>query len=361
MKKLLILSLTTLLSTLALSQSGEVSVPGSQIKKFSSSIVTGQEYVLQVSLPGGYSGSNKKYPVVYLMDSQWDFPLVASLYGQQYYDGFVPEMIIVGITWGGNHPNPDSLRARDYTPTNEKRLPQSGGAGQFLSVIKNEVFPFVEKTYRVDDNDKTLMGCSLGGLFTMYALFTHPEMFNRYIAASPAFMWDNSVLDQYEKEYHSNTSKPPAKLFMCVGGVETSVPEFEKLTTFLNSRNYSNLQIESKVLENTGHSGTKGIGYEKGLQFVFKRPSLKLSGGVLNTYAGNYKLNDGTLITVTSQNGMLSIAAGNQKSELQSASQTDFYLTSSFLNIHFIKDEKGNVSGFQLDRYGSNEIAKKIK
>ena len=87
---------------------------------------------MQISLPAGYDKSNKKYPVVYLMDSQWDFPLLTALYGQQYYDGFIPEVIIVGITWGGEHPNPDSLRARDYTPTNVKQLPQSGGADKFL-------------------------------------------------------------------------------------------------------------------------------------------------------------------------------------------------------------------------------------
>jgi predicted alpha/beta superfamily hydrolase len=208
-------------------QSTEVSIPGSQIKKFTSKIVNGQEYVLQISLPAGYAtNNNKKYPVVFLMDSQWDFPLLTALYGEQYYDGFIPELIIVGITWGGDHPRPDSLRARDYTPTNQKSLPQSGGADKFLSVIKDEVFPLIENNYRVDTNDKTLIGCSLGGLFSMYALFTHPEMFKRYVAASPAFMWDNNVLNQYEEQYHANTSNPSAKLFMCVGGVESRCSEF---------------------------------------------------------------------------------------------------------------------------------------
>ncbi len=174
MKTVLLLLVTILIATSLLSQSAEVTVPGSQTKRFTSKVISGQEYVLQISLPAGYDKSNKKYPVVYLMDSQWDFPLLAALYGQQYYDGFVPELIIVGITWGGEHPNPDSLRARDYTPTNEKRSPQSGGAEPFLSVIKNEIFPLVEKAYQVDATDKTLVGCSLGGLFTMYTLFTHP-------------------------------------------------------------------------------------------------------------------------------------------------------------------------------------------
>ncbi len=222
----------------------EIKIPGSETRKLNSPEIN-QEYELQISLPAGYANSNKKYPVVYLMDSQWDFPLVTALYGQQYYDGFIPEMIIVGITWGGPHPKPDSLRARDYTPTNEKRLPQSGGADKFLSFIKNQVFPFIESNYRADKNDRTLMGCSLGGLFAMYTLFTQPGMFNRYVAASPAYGWGNEILYQYEKKYFENKSKPGAKLFMCVGGVETSVPGFEKLTSFLNDRHYSSLQIES--------------------------------------------------------------------------------------------------------------------
>jgi predicted alpha/beta superfamily hydrolase len=338
----------------------EVTIPGSQTRKFTSSIVSGQEYVLQISLPAGYANSNKKYPVVYVMDSQWDFPMITALYGQQYYDGFIPEMIIVGITWGGDRPNPDSLRARDYTPTNEQRLPQSGGAEKFLSVIKNEIFPLVENNYRIDTNDKTLIGCSLGGLFSMYTLFTHPEMFNRYIAASPAFTWDNSVLYQYEEKYFAGNSNPPAKLFMCVGGVEASVPGFEKLTSFLSDRHYTNLQMESRVLENTGHSGTKGEGYARGLQFVFKRPSLQLSSNILDKYKGSYKLNDGTIVNVALENGTLTATAGSAKFTLQAASETEFYITASFLKVHFVKDDKGNVSGFQLDRYGSSEFATRI-
>lgn len=361
MKNISLIALAIFLSATTIAQSTEVSIPGSQTKQFTSSIISGQEYVLQISLPANYATSNKKYPVVYLMDSQWDFPLVTALYGQQYYDGFVPEMIIVGITWGGDHPNPDSLRARDYTPTMEQRLPQSGGADKFLSVIKNEVFPIVRKNYRVDENDKTLMGCSLGGLFTLYTLFTRPEMFNRYVAASPAFTWDNNVLYKYEQQYHNAKTHPVAKLFMCIGGVETSVPGFEKLTTFINNRHYTNLEMESKILENTGHSGTKGIGYEKGLQFVFKRPSLEVPQNTLKQYTGIYKLSDGTVIKIRSDNGSLVASVDNNEFKLFAASQTDFYLTSSFLKIHFISDQKGEVSGFQLDRYGSDDFAKKNK
>ena len=121
----------------AYAQYPKVDIPGSEVRKITSKIVAGQEYELQIMLPGGFKNSNKKYPVIYLMDSQWDFPLLKCLYGEHYFDGFVPELIVVGVTWGGVNPNPDSLRARDYTPTNETRTKQSGGADKFLLFMKD--------------------------------------------------------------------------------------------------------------------------------------------------------------------------------------------------------------------------------
>lgn len=336
-----------------------VNIPGSEIRKITSSIVAGQEYELDISLPAGYN-IKKKYPVLYLMDSQWDFPLLKSLYGQQYYDGFLPEMIIVGVTWSGVNPNPDSLRARDYTPTNQKRLLQSGGADKYLSFLKNELFPFIEKNYSVDANDRTLMGCSLGGLFTMFALFTQPLLFQRYVAASPAFGWDNQILYQYEKTYFENKSNPSAKLFMCIGGVERSVPAFEKLSKFLADRNYKSLQIQSRVLENTGHSGTKGEGYARGLQYVFERPSIKLSKEQINKLTGNYKAENGNDVQVKSEDSQLVIYFGsNNKYLLNAATSNDFYSTAEFLEMHF-KINNLIIEGFQLDRYGNSQFAKKI-
>jgi len=338
----------------------EVAIPGTQVRNITSSIVTGQQYQLNIMLPGGYTSSNKNYPVAYLMDSQWDFPLLTALYGEQYFDGFIPQMIIVGVTWGGPNPNPDSLRARDYTPTNVKQTPQSGGADKFLSFLKEELFPFIEKNYRADKNDRTLIGCSLGGLFSMYALFSHPEMFQRSIAASPAFTWDNEMLYGAEKKYAGNKTNPPAKLFMCVGGAETSVPAFQKLTNYLDGRHYKSLEIESRILENTGHSGTKGEGFARGLQFVFKRPSLKLSDAVLDKYAGRYALPNGHTAEIKNENGQLFLyTSPNDKLPLFAASEKQFYTTTQFMTINFKSDNNKNITA-DVDTYGSTMTVKKL-
>ena len=338
----------------------EVDIPGSQVRKITSSIVTGQEYELHILLPANYVGSNKKYPVVYLMDSQWDFPLAKCIYGEYYYDGFIPEMIIVGVTWGGINPNPDSLRARDYTPTKESRSPQSGGADQFLSFMKNELFPFIEKNYRADPENRSLMGCSLGGLITLYAFLTHTDMFNGYAAASPAVGWGNQILYQYEKDFANKKLARPVRVYMTVGDVERGRPVFEKMAAYFMSKQYINVSIRSKVLENTGHSGTKGETFARGLQYIFERPKLVLDNSTLNQFVGKYQSDNGNSVELKNENNHLVFYySPTFKDDLLAASKTEFYLTAQFFNLTF-KVIGGKVDGFELAQYNNNQYLKKI-
>jgi len=343
----------------AYAQYPRVDIPGSEVRKITSSIVAGQEYELQILLPGGHKTSNKKFPVIYLMDSQWDFPLLKCLYGEHYYDGFIPELIVVGVTWGGNNPNHDSLRARDYTPTKEARSPQSGGADNFLSFMKNELFPFIEKNYKADNNNRTLMGCSLGGLFTLYTLFTQPELFTGYAAASPAVGWDREVLYKYEKEFAEKKSIKPLRVYMTIGDVERSRPTYERFAAQMTSRNYSSVSLRSKILENTGHSGTKSETFGRGMQYVFEKPKLNLDAAVLNKYVGSYQTPNGNKIDIKNEDGKLALYfSPTNKYVLYTASETGFYSSSEFFNLEF-KNEGAKPTGFQLNRYGSSQFMTK--
>jgi predicted alpha/beta superfamily hydrolase len=359
MKRLLLILIPFLFVNMAKSQFPAVSIPGSELRKITSTIVSGQEYELQILLPGGHEGSNKKYPVLYLMDSQWDFPLVKSLYGQQYFDGFIPEMIIVGVTWGGINPNPDSLRARDYTPTNEKRMIQSGGADKFLSFMRNELFPFIESNYKADNNNRTLMGCSLGGLITLYTLFTQPDLFTGYAAASPAIGWDSELLRKYETDFAKKKLDKPVRVYMTIGDVERSRLAYEIFAAEMKERNYPSVSLVSKVLENTGHSGTKTETFGRGLQYIFERPKLKISAVVLNKYAGSYETATGNKVELKNENGNLILYySPANKYTLYAAAEASFYSTAEFLNLVF-KIENDKVEGFRLERYGRTEFLKR--
>jgi len=358
--KFLLTTILLVTATCVFAQYPRVDIPGSEVRKITSSIVKGQEYELHILLPGGYKNSDKKYPVVYLMDSQWDFPLVKCIYGEHYYDGFIPEMIIVGVTWGGVNPNPDSLRARDYTPTNEKRSPQSGGADNFLSFMKDELFPFIETNYKADPSNRTLMGCSLGGLVTLYAFLTHTDMFTGYAAASPAVGWDNQVLYKYEKDFATKKLNKPVRVYMTVGDVERGRSIFEKMADYFTNQHYQNVSLKSKVLENTGHSGTKGETFARGLQYVFEKPKLKLNDAELNKYVGKYEMPGGNSVELKNEDHHLVFYFNsNFRYDLFAASESEFYSTTEFFNLYF-KNSGDKVEGFQLARYNNNQFLKKI-
>lgn len=324
------------------------------------SAIAGQEYELLIHLPGNYNtNTDKTYPVLYLLDAQWDFPLVTGLYGSQYYDGFIPATIIVGITWGGKNPDPGRLRFRDFTPKISNQPSGSGNADNFLAFLKKELIPFIDSKFRTKKDDRILAGSSLGGLFTLYTLFTETSLFNRYFLTSPALQWGNGIVLQHERNFAKKNTGLPVKLFMAHGDMEFPAP-FQRFVDTLKKRQYAGLELQTRILENTGHSGTKGEGYARGLQWVFSKPSLKLHQEVLNKYAGTYAVGTDTLKLIGESNRLIVIDPSNIRTPLDAATEKDFYLKGHFFNIHFKKDEAGNISGFQLERFEGDSFVKKI-
>ena len=143
--------------------------------------------------------------------------------------------------------------------------------------------------------------------------------------------------------------------------MERGLPGFKKFVKFLQSRNYKTLQIKSRILENTGHSGNKAEGYARGLHYVFERPSLKLGNKALTKYSGTYKTAKGNTVKIGKENARLVASFDNaNKDTLYAASDTDFNAKSELLNISFKTDNR-KVTGFELKRYGGVEIVNKVQ
>ncbi|MCW8849438.1 MAG: hypothetical protein OQJ81_05605, partial [Melioribacteraceae bacterium] len=196
----------------------------------------------------------------------------------------------------------------------------------------------------------------------LYTLFNHPHIFNKYVLTSPALGWDNGITYTYEKNYASSDSQLPAKLYVAFGEKEGGVEAFNKFVNVLEQRDYKSLEFSTKILEGIGHSGTKAEGYTRGLQFVFSRPSLKLSNEILDEYTGIYEMSNKMKITVEKENGDLIVIVpfdGNIK--LEAESENKFYIKGQFLKVLFQKDENKNVTGFELQRYDRTQFGIKIK
>ncbi len=336
----------------------EVSIAGTKLLPLKSTI-TGKDYNLYINLPAGYGDTSKTFPVVYLIDAQWDFPLVQAIYGEQYYDGFIPELVIVGITWGGSHPNYDQLRAHDFTPTDISKNGTYGNAPQFLSFISGELMPYIEANFRVKKNDRTLIGSSFGGLFSIYALFQEPAVFNRFIFTSPALEWDNEITRSMNNRFAEQHKDLNAKVFAGIGAYE-NVKDFQTFMDEIKAKQYKNFELQTWVVSGMGHSGAKADAYSRGLQAVFAQPNVEVDPKVLSSYAGEYAINPMTSFKLVVEEGKLvAIVPNNTKIVLNAANEEDFYVTGQFLKLHFVKQSNGNVDGFILQQYGGSMVVKK--
>ncbi len=338
----------------------QVRIAGTQLLSITSSI-TNEKYDLYVSLPRNYGDTSKIFPVAYLLDGQWDFPLVQAIYGSQYYDGFVPSMVVVGITWSGDNANYDFLRAGDFTPTRVGYVSQTGGGPKFLQFIKTELIPFIGSKYRVDKNDRTLIGSSLGGLFTLYTLFHEPNLFERYVLTSPALPWDNGVIYGYEKDFAEKKTAKPARVFMGVGAYEDTAT-FLNFVQLLKSRNYAGLSVEGRVLPGVGHSGTKALGYTWGLQYVFEPPAFRIEPATLEQYVGSYRGPMGDTYQLTTEGDhLVTTLPGMGKVSLYAEDDLHFYARGFLLRVHFERNGDGKVTGARFEMYTGSGIVQKTE
>ena len=251
-----------------------VTMPGTELRTLHST-ATGRGYDIYVLLPNGYARDPAaRYPVLYVLDGQWDFKLLNSIQGGLVYDRAIPEILVVGITYSGADPDYNALRAADYTTVPVSRVPGSGGAPRFLSFLRDEVIPFVGANYRTDPSPsrRALMGSSYGGLFTLYALFTEPALFGGYVAASPAVSYADRAAFRQEAEYAAAHRDLPARLYIAVGDREELAGPVREFMGIVRGRGYQGLRLETHVVEGEGHSGNKPEAFNRGLRFVMGNP-----------------------------------------------------------------------------------------
>lgn len=209
---------------------------------------------MYVQLPAGYNPtSDQKYPVVYILDGEILLPTVNNVHSF-YSGGFMPEMVIVGIS-------NDTNRMRDLTTSKVTEMygmpfeQENGEAANFSKFIEAELIPFVESKYPVT-NFRTLIGHSYGGLFTLYTLVHHPELFSNYLAIDPSLDWDNQQLIKEVKDKVASTNYKGKSLFMSLGGQvhmqksKMTLPEVKRDTTDFSIFARSNIAFSEILNDN---------------------------------------------------------------------------------------------------------------
>jgi len=258
-----------------------VELSSSELRAFRAA--DGTLYQIYVAFPFGYlPDSGARYPVLYLTDASLYFALVAAIMRNREMEDGLPPMILVGVDRPADSVLEDlTLRVLDLSPTRdtsrEELLSQqygedvrSGGGDVFLSVLTDEIVPWVEERYPVS-GDRGLAGHSLGGLFATHVLFSSPGSFTHYLILSPALSWDNEMIFARERAYADAHEDLPARLFLSAGGEEEPelVPNMVRLVEIVEDRQYPGLELAHRVFDDETHMSVIPVGISHGLTFLF--------------------------------------------------------------------------------------------
>ncbi len=161
-----------------------------------------------VYLPEGYETGGESYPVIYLQDAQNIFiqsgfsPDERSLnedLNKFYSSGFTGKTIMVGIEY-------DQIHMWDeYSPWVNQNMylwmdpydanQVEGGEGDaYLNFLVETLKPEIDRRYRtLTDRENTAIGGSeIGGLLSVYAGLSRPDVFSTVLAMSPAIWFAES-------------------------------------------------------------------------------------------------------------------------------------------------------------------------
>jgi len=181
-----------------------------------------------VYLPPEYnSGTDTRYPVLYLHDGQNLFDAATAFAGNEWgldelaedliSSGEIEPLIIVGIY------NMGTQRMAEYTHVRDRRG-RGGRAKQYAKLIVEDLKPFIDSEYRTLSNaaNTALGGSSLGGLVTLYLGLRRPDVFGKLIVMSPSVWWANRAI---LREIKMLKNRLPQKIWVDIGTCEGANPE----------------------------------------------------------------------------------------------------------------------------------------
>jgi len=322
--------------------------------RYLQSELNGTTYKLLINLPQSYmTDSTRTYPVFYVLDGQWAFVNVVTGYYDSFYDGLIPEIIIVGLTWAGDNPDYGKLRSVDYAPPVNKNDKVSGG-DVFLSVLRKEIIPFIDSEYRSNKKDRGITGNSLSALYAHYCLFHANDLFNGFAILGPGFLYGNDLAFRYEEDYADKNDRLPARVLMECGEYD-DLARIKRMADQITSRNYKDLDFKYLVAEGMGHAGIKSEGHARGMIFIYKRPYIQQSDERLREYEGIYKNKvSGASLKLIASDGKLVFTETDfyQNSKIYPVNDTEFTWEQSYNDFQFTRDNNSKVKGFTLKIYG---------
>jgi hypothetical protein len=220
---------------------------------------------IYVTLPANYDSANQSFPVIFYMDANLKSGKKLRSIANEFANNHQPiNAVFVGVGHTGPY---RTLRRRDFiSPSITDSFLTSidknyGHSDNFYEFLKNELIPFVEKNYKVNQN-RSLIGHSLGGLFSVYSLFKKDRLFTNYVALSPSLWVNGRRIYEFEKQYRKESTSLHANLYLCSGTKETLnyiLNGNRDMKSYLEGQQYTGLNLYYYEFEGETHNSEVSV------------------------------------------------------------------------------------------------------
>jgi hypothetical protein len=242
-------------------------------RRFLASKHVGQTYEIDVWFPPGYHRERARYPVIYVLDAEYNFGCAAYIVKRLIKNGDIPKVLVVGIAYNTDEDGFYLKRERDSTPPTPLHR-NAGGAESFVRFLETELIPLVDRNFRTLAGDRTIVGHSITGFFGAYALFKHPRLFSGYLIVSPSLWYADGVIFDYESESAGANASLKAAVFLSTGKDESEqmVRTTERMIRTLTGRKYPGLRFKSEIPEGEHHRSIFPSAFTRGMRWLFGSP-----------------------------------------------------------------------------------------
>lgn len=243
---------------------GEAGPAGADARRTSfdlASTEVGVTFTIRVFLPAGYDAGTTRHTVIYAMDAESRFTLLADILERERRP-----IILVAI--------PATSAARRFVDFSWP------GADAYYRFLTRELIPRVDATYRTDTASRALTGHSLSAQMVMYALYlerAESRFFNAFIPEDGSFWYgpdqrlvgplDEAAANRLEAEMRARTQDLPVSLAMS-GDRSANYLRVQQVHDYLAGRGYGRLRLQLRDYS-FGHVAMDGPAFIDSIAFIY--------------------------------------------------------------------------------------------